>query len=98
MSDGQPAWTLVGFETQLDAWIAIEQPSQDLVLAVLSWLVGRRDDPYQGVRRQQDMPNLWFGTVPGTDEAGTVVTCSYFVEESTRRVQCVVIGTLMRPV
>ncbi|MFJ8690210.1 hypothetical protein [Micromonospora wenchangensis] len=44
------------------------------------------------------MPNLWFGPVPGSDENGTAVACSYFVVESTRTVKCVGLATLSRPI
>ncbi|MFG1659140.1 hypothetical protein ACGFIY_21665 [Micromonospora chersina] len=98
MSDGQPAWTLHDFEMHLDVWIQSEEPSQDLVCVVAAWMVGRVDDPYQGVQRENSMPNLWFGPIPGTDQFETVVTCSYFIEESTRSVKCVAVATLNRPV
>lgn len=96
MSDG--LWKLVGFQEYLDYWIASDKPSQDLVCVVAAWMVGRVDDPYQGMVRESSMPNLWYGPVPGSDEGGMVVVCSYFVEESTRTVKCIGLATLSRPI
>lgn len=98
MSDGQTSWKLIGFQEYLDIWVRSDRPSQDLVCVVAAWMVGRVDDPYQGMSRETSMPNLWFGPVPGTDENGTAVACSYFVEESSRIVKCVGLATLSRPI
>lgn len=47
------------------------------------------DDPYSGMTRQPGFPNLWFGPVPETMHGdGRVVTCSYWIVETTRAVRC----------
>lgn len=78
--------------------IALQQPPQDLTLAVTAWILSRYDDPYQGVRREPAFENLWYGPVPDTDLAGKVVQCAYWIEESTHTVRCDSFATLSRPV
>jgi hypothetical protein len=92
-------WNLAEFTEQLDAWVERESPPDDLVLIVLTWIMSRGDDPYRGVRREPRFPNLWFGPVPNSD-AGTarVVTCSYWIIESTRTVRCDNFGVLGMPI
>jgi hypothetical protein len=63
----------------------------------LSWLFTRLEDPYVGVRREPTFDNLWFGAVPGSIRAGTVVACSYWIFESSRTVRCDSIATLSLP-
>jgi len=93
-----PEWHLVGFIEHLDRWAALESPNQDRRLVVAQWVIARHDDPYAGVRREPGFDNLWFGRIPGTrDAANTVVTCSYFVEESTNTVTCNSIASLSLP-
>jgi len=61
--------------------------------------MARHDDPYAGVRRAPGFPNLWFGRIPGTlDKDGSMVTCSYFIFESTRVIRCNGIGRLNPPI
>jgi hypothetical protein len=70
-----------------------------LRITVLSWIFTRSEDPYQGVRRAPGLENLWFGPIPGafgTD--GTIVTCSYWIEERTRTVRCDLFGSVAPPV
>jgi hypothetical protein len=50
-------------------------------LLVANWVMNRHEDPYQGARRQRELPNYWFGVVPETWEKGTVVTCAYWIVE-----------------
>ena len=53
---------------------------------VLDWIFTRAEDPYQGVQRQTDFENLWFGAVPRTQRGWEVVVCSYWIEESAQAV------------
>jgi hypothetical protein len=70
----------------------------DLRLLVTAWVMTRYDDPYQGVRRADGFANLWFGQIPKSDDGrGNVVTCSYWIEESSRRVTCDCFATLSLP-
>ncbi|MGH3975205.1 MAG: hypothetical protein ACRDS9_18025, partial [Pseudonocardiaceae bacterium] len=56
---------------------------------VMAWILTRYDDPYQGVRRERDLPNLWFGRVPNSYHgSGQVVICSYWIEEFSHTVRC----------
>lgn len=58
----------------------------------------RFDDPYHGVRREKGFANLWFGPIPGSaDGSGTVVACSYWIEEETHTVRCDSFATLNEP-
>jgi hypothetical protein len=93
-----PIWQLEDFEERLDTWVALENPPDDLVREVLAWILGRYDDPYQGVRREPGFDNLWYGVVPGTAHGHErVVTCSYWITETTRTVRCNSIATLSWP-
>lgn len=98
MPSGARRWTLEGFLDWLDAWAELESPKDDLRLTVTAWIMTRYDDPYQGVRRENGFANLWFGAIPNTsDGSGSVVTCSYWIEESSRTVRCDNFGTLSLP-
>ncbi len=81
----------------VDRWIARESPSDDMRLLVLDWIIGRSEDPYRGMRREEGFPNLWFGPIRDTQVGGTIVTCSYWIYESTRIVRCNDICTLSQP-
>jgi hypothetical protein len=59
-------WALAAFLHHLDTWIKQEQPSDDLRLLVMSWIMTRSDNPYQGVQREPGFDNLWFGAIPGS--------------------------------
>jgi hypothetical protein len=95
----QPAdWKLVRFIEHLDRWADIESPDPHSRLMVAAWIMDRHEDPYMGVRREPGFANLWFGRIPGTlDRAGSIVTCSYFVYETTRVVSCNGIARLSLP-
>jgi hypothetical protein len=94
-----PGWRLVDFEHCLDRWIELERPVVDLSLLVTGWIFTRRDDPYQGMRRESGFANLWFGRVPGSENGdGQVVTCSLWIEEATRTVRCDSFATLNLPI
>ncbi|MGH3648238.1 MAG: hypothetical protein ACRDTM_13820 [Micromonosporaceae bacterium] len=98
MADGATRWQLENFLERLDSWVARDAPSDDLRLIVTAWILTRYDDPYQGVRRESAFPNLWFGVVPNTaDGLGTVVVCSYWIEEARRTVSCDNFGRLSLP-
>jgi hypothetical protein len=93
--DGVSGWTLVGFLECLDAWIDRDSPSDDLRYTVTAWIMTRYDDPYQGVRREDRYPNLWFGAIPNSGHGlGYVVGCAYWIEEGSRTVQCDSFATL----
>ena len=71
---------------------------RDSALHCDTWILTRDDDPYQAVRWETDFPNLWFGRIPNShDGSGHVVTCSYWIEESSRIVRCDNFGTLSLP-
>lgn len=59
-------WRLENFIERLDAWIAVENPSEYVRIIVTEWVVTRFDNPYKDVSRQPDFPNLWFGPIPAT--------------------------------
>jgi hypothetical protein len=84
-----PAWRLADFLDRFDDWAERENPSDDVRVVVIAWIMSRLDDPYQGVRREPDFDNLWYGVVPmSQDGAGSVVVCAYWIDESTRTVRC----------
>ncbi len=92
------AWKLEDFLERLDAWAEHESPPDDLRPIVTAWIMTRFDDPYKGVRRERGFPNLWFGHVPNSDDgSGTVVVCSYWINESASTVRCGNFGTLSLP-
>lgn len=99
MPSGALSWTLEGFLDRLESWGELQSPQDELRLTVMIWIMTRYDDPYQGVRRENGFPNLWFGTVPHSgDGCGNVVTCSYWIEEVNRSVRCDSFATLSLPV
>jgi hypothetical protein len=97
-SKDEPGWRLEGFLERLDAWAERESPSGDLKLLVTAWIMTRYEDPYQGMRRERGFPNLWFGSVPHSEVAGTTVVCTYWIEESARTVRCDGFATLNLPI
>ena len=63
----------------------------------MAWVL-TRSDPYEGVRREPGLENLWFGAVPDSDRGpGHVVTCSYWINEASHTVRCDNFGTLSLP-
>lgn len=98
MPSGAHPWTLENFLERFDAWVDLESPEDDLRCVVMAWILTRYDDPYQGVRRDSGFENLWFGAVPESGhEPGNVVTCAYWIKESSRTVRCDNVGTLSLP-
>ncbi|MGH3764225.1 MAG: hypothetical protein ACRDS0_23060 [Pseudonocardiaceae bacterium] len=98
MPNGLHPWALESFLERFDSWVELESPKDDLRYVVMTWILTRYDDPYQGVRREEGFENLWFGAVPKSDDgAGNVVVCSYWIKESTRIVRCDNFGTLSLP-
>jgi hypothetical protein len=93
----RPPWTLVDFLDQLDRWVEQECPPQEVRIAATAWIFTRCDDPYQGVRREPQFENLWYGPIPDTDVGDTVVQCAYWINERTRTVRCDSFATLSRP-
>lgn len=91
-------WRLVGGEERLDEWVDLEGPADWLRVLVLNWLLSRVDDPYDGLRRQPDFDNLWFGVVPGSLHSAQVIACSLWVFEHSHSVRCDRIATLDWPV
>lgn len=96
--DDVPFWESIGFHERLSAWIDLESPDHELIVAVFEWIDRQtRHDPYRGVRRQADIAsNLWWGRIPGTVRADTAVFCSYWIYEDLRQVRCDSISTLRR--
>lgn len=92
------SWRLVGFEERLDEWAELEASADWLRVLVLNWLLSRIEDPYDGLRRQPDFDNLWFGVVPGSLDDSTVVVCSLWVFEDEHTIRCDRIATLGWPV
>lgn len=96
---GGAPWKLERFPETLNIWIDICSPSSELRRIVRTWVVTRYEDPYEGMRREPDIDNLWYGVVPGSNDGyGNVVVCSYFIVESTRTVRCNSCTTLSLPV
>lgn len=99
MAEAVPPWRLVDFLVRLDEWAKRENASDDLRLLVTAWIMSRYEDPYEGMRLEPGWGNLWFGPVPNSEDgAGQIVTCSVFIEESTRTVRCNSIATLSLPI
>lgn len=90
-------WRLENFEVSLDSWIAQVAPSDDVRLVVTAWVISRLDDPYLGVRREPGFANLWFGSIPDSVQAGTIVACAYWIYEGRRTVKCDSFATLRLP-
>jgi hypothetical protein len=98
VADRPGGWRLVGFMERFDAWAEREQITDDVRVLVLVWVQSRIDDPYQGVRREPGHPNLWFAQIRSTVYKDSVVTCSYWIEETTHTVRCYDFCTLSWPV
>lgn len=101
MASGAGEWKLEGFLEWLEIWEKNEPVSAvdgDRRLIVAAWIMDRCADPYDGVRRDPHMPNLWFGGIPGTEHDGQIVCCSYWVDQSTRTISCDIISTLSLPI
>jgi hypothetical protein len=95
------AYTLDEFLARFDEWADWEtpRPPDDMRYAVLSWLLTRGDNPYEGVKRAEGFDNLWYGMVPGTEHGdGKVVVCSYWIIEAERRVRCESFAVLGLPI
>lgn len=95
-----PTWKLEGFLDRFDMWADRENIDQDLRCIVTAWILSRADDPFaDGVRREPDFENLWFGPIPDSqDGKGNVVVCSYWVIAAERIVRCDNFGLLSFPV
>lgn len=91
------SWKLERFPEIFDRWVQVWSPSDDLRVIVFDWIFTRQDDPYQEMRREEQIPNLWFGPIPGTDEPPVVVTCSYYVYDRVKVVRAHDICPLNRP-
>ena len=92
------AWSLEKFGDCLDQWIEQENPARELRLVVTQWLFTRFDDPYQGVRREDNFDNLWYGSVPFSRHGDfQAVMCSYWIIEREHKVVCESIATLSLP-
>lgn len=91
-------WRLARIEERFEEWVGLEQPADWQRVLVLNWLLGRIDDPYEGLRGEPGFDNLWFGVVPDSlSENGTVVACSFWIEEQAHVVRCDRISTLSWP-
>jgi hypothetical protein len=96
-SFGTP-WIPEGFDRCIQIWDDLENPDDDLRRYVVGWIFTRLDDPYQGVKREPDFPNLWWGVVPGTLHGdGMIVGCSYWIVETAQVVRCESLASLSWP-
>jgi hypothetical protein len=96
--DPSELWTLEQLDERFDAWVKQEAPSTDLCVYVLDWVMSRMGDPYDGARRQPGFSNLWFAPIPDTEHDGKQATCTYWIEEATRRVRFDMFATLDLPI
>lgn len=98
MSPNRP-WQILGTEDCLNRWQDREKPSTDLSFLVAEWLVSKMDDPYQGMRRIPEFPNMWFGKVSRSDHRpDSVVVCTYEIDEAAHTVHLRSIATLSKPI
>lgn len=97
MPDQSPSWTLRDFLEQLDIWVDLEKPEEDLRMQVTLWIMSCLDDPYRNARREPAFPNLWYTTIPRSYRNGTVVLCSFEIVETVHEVRCKGFGTLNWP-
>jgi hypothetical protein len=82
-----------------DEWYEVGALNADQRIFIIDWIMSRAEDPYQGVQRERGFENLWWGVIPNTDDdAGKVVVCTYWVNESSRTVRCDMLALLNRPV
>lgn len=89
MPSSSPPWKLENFIERFEAWVQRDSPEDDLRLIVTDWITTRYSTPYQGVDRQVGFDNLWYGHIPNSgDGCGNVVTCSYWIRESSHTVYC----------
>jgi hypothetical protein len=99
VGDPRPVWKLAEFLPRLDAWITRERPADFQRIAATAWVLGRADDPFQGVQRAEGFDDLWYGAIPDTlDARGRVVVGSYFVDPAARTVTCESFSILGWPV
>ncbi|BCB74272.1 hypothetical protein GCM10022251_73350 [Phytohabitans flavus] len=97
-SDSPTAWVFARFEDLFLSWVDRELPDEATQTRVIDWMRDRRADPFAGMLRDLNHPNLWFGRVPHTlDKAGTLVTVSYQILMRTRIVRCMSIGRVGLP-
>ena len=97
MSDN--SWTLDRLPERLQWWESQFNPSTDLVILVLAWVMGLKDDPFPREVRRTDFADQWFGAVPNSgDGQGNVVTCSYWVDHDTRTIRFDMFSTSTWPV
>jgi hypothetical protein len=90
-------WVLDEFVPRLDSWIAQDNPDQTLRVQAYQWIFTRYDDPYQGAERAEGFDNLWFVQVPGTQRGDRILTCSFWIHERERRVECDSFAVLSLP-
>jgi hypothetical protein len=91
-------YELRGFLERFDEWVEQDEPDGQLRIAVLDWIFSRAEHPYQGVRREPNFANLWFGAVPTTQREWEVVVCSYWIIEAEHAVRCDRFATLNAPI
>lgn len=94
MAEGA-TWELLGFLERFDAWVALDDPSEELRRHVLRWIFTRSEDPFSYARREPGFDDLWVAVVPDSEhEGGRVVACSYWVDPLRRQVRCDNFGSL----
>ncbi|MDF5759201.1 hypothetical protein [Spongiactinospora sp. TRM90649] len=65
---------------------------------VVNWALDRHTDPYQGAKRVDGLPNVWFSRIPGTQHDGQMVCCQFWIMETTRTVRFDMFSTLSLPI
>ncbi|SNT07729.1 hypothetical protein SAMN05421812_10360 [Asanoa hainanensis] len=90
---------MVRFEEMFDSWVKRDGPDTETQIKVIEWIGNRRADPFAGMLRDTNHPNLWFGRIPYTlDGEGTLVTVAYEILTRTRVVRCMLIGRVGLPI
>ena len=90
---------LDGFLTRFDDWVDRDDPTQDVQLAVMSWIHRLQARPHRGADRRLDLGILWwFAEIPETDVDGHVTMCLFQIDEVAQLVTCDQIASLRRPI
>lgn len=99
MADSLPSfWRLDDFDPLYEAWLKIENPSDELQNIVLQWLAGLAEDPYRRLKRDPEMSFLYSGPIPGTREPdGRFVCLTYSIDAENRLVKCQTLVNLSPP-
>ena len=99
----KPAWTLLEFLPQLDAWIAAEHPLPELGVLVTDWIFTRISDPFGNARRVPGFADYWQAVVPGSDHFDDFaersgVVCLFWIDVTDGTVRCDRFASLSLPI